>query len=64
MRVISALKGLAEENDLENYLNTEEIIRYFVAHNFVLNYDSYTGNMLPIITCMKMMETINATMGL
>lgn len=46
MRVISALKGLAEENDLENYLNTEEIIRYFVAHNFVLNYDSYTGNML------------------
>ena len=46
MRVISALKGLAEENDLENYLNTEEIIRYFVAHNFILNYDSYTGNML------------------
>ncbi|MGN0340931.1 MAG: CotH kinase family protein [Lachnospira sp.] len=46
MRVISALKGLSEGNDLENYLNTEEIIRYFVAHNFVLNYDSYTGNML------------------
>lgn len=46
MRVISALKGLAGENDLENYLNTEEIIRYFVAHNFILNYDSYTGNML------------------
>ena len=46
MRVISALKGLSEGNDLENYLNTEEVIRYFVAHNFVLNYDSYTGNML------------------
>ena len=45
-RVITALKGLSEGKDLEKYLDTDEIIRYFAAHNFVLNYDSYTGNML------------------
>ena len=45
-RVIAALKGLSEGTDLESCLDTDEIIRYFVAHNFVLNYDSYTGNML------------------
>lgn len=45
-RVIAALKALSEGRELETYLDTEEIIRYFAAHNFVLNYDSYTGNML------------------
>lgn len=46
LRVISALKKLSEKEDLESWLDTESIIRYFTAHNFVLNYDSYTGNML------------------
>ena len=45
-RVIAALKALAERRQLDLYLDTEEVIRYFAAHNFVLNYDSYTGNML------------------
>ena len=27
-------------------LDVDEVIKYFVAHNFVDNYDSYTGNML------------------
>ena len=45
-RVIAALKALSEGTDLETYLDTEEIIRYFAAHNFTLNYDSYTGSML------------------
>ena len=45
-RVIAALKGLSEGTDLESCLDTDEVIRYFAAHNFVLNYDSYTGNML------------------
>ncbi len=47
-RVITALKGLSEASgeELEEYLDTDEIIRYFAAHNFVMNYDSYTGNML------------------
>ena len=45
-RVISALKQLSEGTDLESCLDTDTVIRYFAAHNFVLNYDSYTGNML------------------
>ena len=45
-RVIAALKGLSEGTDLETWLDTDEIIRYFAAHNFTLNYDSYTGSML------------------
>ena len=45
-RVIAALKALSENKNLDEYLYTDEIIRYFAAHNFVLNYDSYTGNML------------------
>lgn len=45
-RVIAALKSLSEGENLEEILDTDEVIRYFAAHNFVLNYDSYTGNML------------------
>ncbi len=44
-RVIAALKGLSEGR-AEEVLDVDEVIRYFAAHNFVLNYDSYTGNML------------------
>lgn len=44
-KVIAALKSLSED-DAESAVDTDEVIRYFVAHNFVLNYDSYTGNML------------------
>jgi spore coat protein CotH len=45
-RVIAALKQLSEGTDLESCLDTDALIRYFAAHNFVINYDSYTGNML------------------
>ena len=45
-RVIAALKALSTGEDLEEHIDTDEVIRYFAAHNFVLNYDSYTGNML------------------
>ena len=44
-RVVEALKNLSEGN-VEAALDTDEVIRYFAAHNFVLNYDSYTGSML------------------
>ena len=46
MRVIRALKALSEKKDLDKYLDTEEIIRYFAVHNYLVNYDSYTGLML------------------
>ena len=44
--VIAALKGLSDGGELERFLDTDEIIRYFAVHNFVLNYDSITGPML------------------
>lgn len=43
-RVIEALKKLSQGDT--SGLDTDELIRYFAAHNFVMNYDSYTGNML------------------
>ena len=43
LKVIAALKALSEGN-IESALNVDEILRYFAAHNFVVNKDSYTGN--------------------
>ena len=45
-RLISSLKKLNEREDIEAVVNVEEVIRYFVVHNFVLNFDSYTGSMI------------------
>lgn len=45
-KVIRALKALSEKKDLEKYLETKEIIKYFAIHNYLVNYDSYTGLML------------------
>ena len=44
-KVVDALKALSEGN-VEEALDTDEVIRYFAAHNFVMNDDSYTGGML------------------
>lgn len=41
--LISAIKALCDGEDIEECWNIDQIIRFFVAHNFVLNYDSYTG---------------------
>lgn len=45
-RLISSLKSLSEYKDLEDVLDVEEVLRYFVIHNFVDNGDSYTGSMI------------------
>lgn len=45
-RLISALKELSACEELENTLDIEEVLRYFVVHNFVVNGDSYTGSMV------------------
>lgn len=45
-RVIQALKKLSQRKGLQNCLNTSEIIGYFAVHNYLGNYDSYTGPML------------------
>jgi len=45
-QLISSLKQLNNETNLEEVLDVDEVIRYFVVHNFVLNADSYTGNLI------------------
>lgn len=44
--LIAAIKALNSGENIEQYWDMDAVIRYFVAHNFVLNYDSYTGTML------------------
>ena len=45
-RLITALKNLSAGEALSDTVDIEEVIRYFVVHNFVLNFDSYTGSMI------------------
>lgn len=45
-RLISSLKQLNEGQNIEEIVNIDEVIRYFVVHNFVCNFDSYTGTMI------------------
>lgn len=45
-RLISSLKDLSEYTNLEEVVDIEKVIRYFVVHNFVCNGDSYTGSMI------------------
>ena len=45
LAVIAALKNLSEGTNLNDSLDIDKILRFFAAHNFVLNYDSYTGPM-------------------
>lgn len=45
-RLIRSLKALSEQSDLESTVDVEEVIRYFVVHNFLCNGDSYTGQMI------------------
>ncbi len=45
-RLIEALKKLSSGEDLDGTVDIQSVIRYFVVHNFVLNFDSYTGSMI------------------
>lgn len=45
-RLIESLKKLGNREDIENVVDIDEVIRYFVVHNFVVNSDSYTGSMV------------------
>ncbi len=45
-RLIESLKILSEGEDIESVVDIEQVIRYFVVHNFVVNGDSYTGSMI------------------
>lgn len=43
LRVINSLKSISTNTNIESVIDTDELIKYFVAHNFLLSYDSYTG---------------------
>lgn len=45
-RLIDALRELGEGGDVSDCVDIESVISYFVAHNFVCNFDSYTGSMV------------------
>ena len=45
-RLIRSLKALGEGEKLEEVLDLDEVLRYFVVHNYLVNGDSYTGSMI------------------
>lgn len=45
-RLIESLKKLSEGEDIESVVDIDEVLRYAVVHNFVVNGDSYTGSMV------------------
>jgi len=46
MRLIESLEKLSNGEQIESVVNIEQVIRYFVVHNYVCNGDSYTGSMI------------------
>lgn len=45
-RLIDALRRLSAQEDLEDTLDLDKVLRYFVVHSFLVNGDSYTGGMI------------------
>lgn len=45
-RLIESLEKLSNGEDIESVVDVEQVIRYFVVHNYVCNDDSYTGMMV------------------
>ena len=45
-RLTASLKALSEGEEIQSVVDMEQVLRYFVVHNFVVNGDSYTGTMV------------------
>lgn len=45
-RLIRSLKALGEGGDVSDVVDIDQVLRYFVVHDFVVNDDSYTGAMV------------------
>ncbi len=45
-RLIQSLKALSEGGDVSEVVDIDQVLRYFVVHNYVVNGDSYTGSMV------------------
>jgi len=46
VRLIESLRKLSVGEEIEAVVDIEQVIRYFVVHNYVCNGDSYTGSMI------------------
>lgn len=46
IRLIRSLKVLYDMKQIESVVDVNKTLRYFVAHNYVVNGDSYTGGMV------------------
>ena len=44
-RVVTALKNISEGNDLETYLDVDNVLKYMAVHSFAVNEDSLSGSM-------------------
>ncbi len=44
-RVVKALKNISEGNDLEEYLDIDNVLKYMAVHTFAVNMDSLSGSM-------------------
>ncbi|SMC70079.1 CotH protein [Papillibacter cinnamivorans DSM 12816] len=44
-QLIASLKGIGEGEDLEKYINVDEVLRYAATNVFLVNLDSYLSNM-------------------
>lgn len=44
-RVVTALKNISEGNDIEKYLDVDNILKYMAVHAFSVNQDSLSGSM-------------------
>lgn len=45
-RLIASLKKLSGNEDIENVVDVDEVLRYWVVHNYSVNGDSYIGSMI------------------
>lgn len=45
-RLIQSLKVLGGGGDVSEAVDIDQVLRYFVVHNYVVNGDSYTGSMV------------------
>lgn len=44
-RVVTALKNINEGNDIEKYIDVDNVLKYMAVHAFVVNMDSLSGSM-------------------
>lgn len=45
VRLLETLKAISEGENLENYINVDEVLRYAAVNVFLVNLDSYFSNM-------------------